>query len=136
MRLATNDVADPRGNMNNTVQAIGKLGPAARAAIPEIERWLESPHSGTRLNAAVSLWRLDGRMEVLSLFEEAFLAAMKQDALYAPVFPLRIMKEMGPQAKPLRKYVIPLTTSDQTMVREAAQEALAAIDGPNGPAER
>lgn len=61
--------------VTSTIYALGDFGVLAAAAIPQIEPWLESPNECIRLQAAITILKLDpSRTEFLPLIRAATMS--------------------------------------------------------------
>ena len=61
--------------VTSVILALGDFGPLAAAAIPQVERWLESPNEYIRLLAATTIVKLDpSRTEFLPSIREATMS--------------------------------------------------------------
>ncbi|MFD8393932.1 HEAT repeat domain-containing protein [Streptomyces sp. NPDC059680] len=88
---------DPAGRRLAAVQ-LGRLGPAARAALPALRRMARSRSVRERVPAACALWRIDADPEpVLPVFREAWAEDPHSRRPIA-----RCLTAMGPAAAPLR----------------------------------
>ena len=125
---------------HNAANALGKFGPAARPAIPALEKLLRHSSGMEQENAAVSLWRLDGRTDVVPIL----IDSLKSQGTWDPLerqnpngvrsFAVSQLGEIGPPAKaavPLLQQM--LQTADPNL-RAIIQRALTRITAPPKPA--
>jgi HEAT repeats len=129
---------EPQFSRGDAALALGKLGPKAQTAIPELNRLLTDPDDDLREAAATALWKIEHNPSVVPVLAERLEEARDYQTC------LRVMKtlaEIGPAAKPavpvIRKKIeepgvsfVPSTVD----LGQAAVEALAKID-PQAAAE-
>jgi hypothetical protein len=91
---------DP-SNRRIAARQLGRLGPAARAALPELRRTVESAPVRERTTAACAVWQIDADSEsVLPVLRAAWAQAPRTRGPIA-----RCLTGMGPAAAPLRDLV-------------------------------
>ena len=77
---------------------LGQMGPAARAAMPELFEAMQSSSAWLRVLAAQAIWRIEGKADaVCPVFADA-LTSRDEFALFITIDTLH---EMGPAARPL-----------------------------------
>ncbi|MGJ5749741.1 hypothetical protein FB563_6016 [Streptomyces puniciscabiei] len=88
---------EPASRRTAAVQ-LGRLGPAARAALPALHRMTRSRHAGERVPAACAVWHISADPEpVLPVFQQAWAQDPHTRRAIA-----RCLPTMGPAAAPLR----------------------------------
>ncbi|MEU7410814.1 HEAT repeat domain-containing protein [Streptomyces sp. NPDC042638] len=92
--------ADP-GLRRSAARQLGRLGPAARGALPELRRLARSGPARERIPAACALWRITGDPDPV---RPLFRAAWTADARTRPAI-ARCLTAMGPAAAPLRDLI-------------------------------
>jgi HEAT repeat protein len=94
----------------NAATALGHIGPAARAAVPELTKLLRDPDPFVRQQSAIALWRIDGATHVVPL-----IVAELQSPENPPTWNralLKVLGEMGSAAKPARAAVLKLSREE------------------------
>jgi HEAT repeat protein len=126
----------------NASRDLGKLGPVAKEAIPQLRQLLKTGDSYTRQQAAVALWRIDNDTNVIPLLVSELRQVRVRVA--EPRFPtvistcmvtLEAFGEMGSLAKSAEPVIIDVMNHAQEIDRAmekqiliAAHDALAKID--------
>jgi hypothetical protein len=85
----------------SAARQLGRLGPAARGALPELRRLARSGPPRERIPAACALWRVTGDPDPV---RPLFRAAWTADARTRPAI-ARCLTAMGPAAAPLRDLI-------------------------------
>ena len=106
-------------------RALGRIGPAAEAAVPALERALENEDPRYRVQAALALWRIAGRSEMIG-----FLAAMVQPSEAAAYEAVMALGEVGSSAAVVGDRLIAALEHPQSDVRRAAADVLVRL-GPS-----
>ncbi len=106
-------------------RALGRIGPAAESAAPALERALENEDPLYRIQAALALWRIEGRSEMID-----FLAAMTRPAEPAAYEAVMALGEMGSAASVAGDPLLAALEHPQSDVRRAAADVLVRL-GPS-----
>ncbi len=115
--------------LNNAIFALGKIGPAARPSIPEIEKLLTNREPMIRLNAALALWRIDRRKEIVQVLKSWLESEKNWDRLAfvnaasTRIYLLNLAKELGPDAQELLPLVRQLTQPPKPAIRTPEKAA-------------
>ena len=133
------DIAED-GLCNNAANALGKFGPAARPAIPALEKVLQHSRGTEKLNAAFSLWRIDGRTDVVPIL----IKRLESQAAWDPMerlspqntrsFMLDVLGEIGPPAKAAVPLLQQMLQTAEPSLHAEIQTALERITPPANPA--
>jgi HEAT repeat protein len=97
---------DPRENVrNNAAVALGRIGPAAKPAIPALETLMRQSEGGLKLAACRALWLVDGRLDVVPVLMDR----LRDASTWSPIerlnpadqrlFIIRCLGEIGPPAQ-------------------------------------
>lgn len=105
------------GLRRSAARQLGRLGPAARGALPELRRLARSGPARERVPAACALWRITGDPALVrSVFRAAWTADPRTRVPIA-----RCLTTMGPAAAPLRDLIAgELTDPRRHTAREGA----------------
>lgn len=91
---------------------LGKLGTSAREALPQLTKMMEDPDAYNQTIAAISVWRIGGRVADTV---PVLVAGFAELGPNLKGLPLQALEEMGPLAKDavphLRKYLDTLSTT-------------------------
>jgi HEAT repeat protein len=105
----------------HAAQILGEMGSDANAAVPDLHKMLNDPHSYAQEQAALALWRITGETNVVSTlaaaFEQAADAQTRQRIL-------TIFEEMGPGAKDAVPLILTGLKDNSTAVQEQAVQLL------------
>jgi HEAT repeat protein len=101
------------------VAALGEIGPAAKAALPDIEKLLRDPVGAVALEAAAAATRVGGNA---SNTADLMKLALTNDDPDTRAAGLRTALRMGPAGKPLAPLVLPLFADTSDIVRRLAVE--------------
>jgi HEAT repeat protein len=119
---------------NNALVALGKIGPAARAAVPPIEPLLRNSDPMLRFNAALALWRIAGRNEVVEMLKNRLESERDWDRLsrmnetQMRGYFLEVVKELGGEAKPLLPVVKRYVNDPEPHIRNAARAVVNGLE--------
>lgn len=100
-------------------RALGRIGPAAESAVPALERALETEDPHYRVQAALALWRIAGRSEMIG-----FLAAMVRPSEAAAYDAVMALGELGSAASGIGDRLIAALEHPEADVRRAAADVL------------
>ena len=127
---------------NSAVSALGRIGAAARPAIPELVSAMTDKAGHVRYAAAVALWRIDGRTDVVRLISQRLQSEEQLDSTERPnvtsvhVTDLWWLRQLGPGAKAAIPAVEMLVHDQHDVVRAAAIETLAKLRAFDAPPTR
>jgi HEAT repeat protein len=105
--------------------ALARMGPGAKGAVPALENLARN--RGSRVAAAVALWKLDGQVQRplhIALMTLKGPEEPREERLLA----VTLLKEMGPEAKPAVEALAAACDDHDPEVRRAAAEALQRVD--------
>lgn len=121
------------GVVNNSLYALGRIGPAAAVAIEPIGKFLTSKDDNIQLNAALALWRIDRQKPINAVLkdrldsEEHWARLSLLNPVPTRLHLLQLVKEVGAEAGSLRPSVSKYVDDPNPQLRKAAAEALAVI---------
>jgi hypothetical protein len=116
---------------------LGRIGPAAKAALPEVRAALETPHTLRRVQAARALWKIEGRPDDVV---PILIAALKEEAnsetsgWYRPPNrdfarpAVETLAEIGPPARAALPVIRRQMDYGDVALRAAARKALRFIE--------
>ncbi len=108
-------------------QALGEMGPDARAAVPAITIELKSRDSRVRQQAAESLWRID--REQAPVIVDALIEPLDDPAdLFSVLQGAKLLGEIGPEARRAVPSLINLLKHPYPPASNAVAKALVQID--------
>ncbi|MDA1274034.1 MAG: HEAT repeat domain-containing protein [Verrucomicrobia bacterium] len=137
-QAAVPDLVELLGNShwvvrNNSAFALGRLGTAAIPAIPAIpalNALLNDPNLSVRRNAAYSLWKLDGRTNIVAILTSELEARETADSQPLRIFStmhrtmIEQLGEIGPKAAEAIPVLSAFLQDNDERIRTAAGDAL------------
>lgn len=112
--------------------ALGKIGPAATNALPELEAALQAPNVYLRGQAATAIWRVSGDVDTAL---PVLLRAMPNESEHSKWDWFIALGEMGPRAQAaIPQLKVELTQCKDIWVLKYVTNALRKIDPQNFPA--
>jgi HEAT repeat protein len=110
-------------------KVLGRIGPAAKVAIPALEKALDDPETSNRIEGAAALWRV--------AHSEAAVVALSVEARRigdsASTFAVTALREIGPEAKAGVPALIEALGAESIFEKAIAAQALGRI-GPEAKA--
>ncbi len=110
-------------------QALGQIGPAAKAALPALHRLLTDEDSRVRVEAAGAIWKIEKEAkDVLPVLESALTETTPSTPGGAHYPAIVYLGQMGPAAKPAFATLLKLWREDGKNPQGTYAAALKAID--------
>jgi HEAT repeat protein len=111
----------------SAVSALGRLGPAAKAAVPAITGLLDAPDVYTRREVIRALWRIDHDTNLVDRAVHELETSRHGSQNYKSF--LNVLAEMGPAARPAVPAILQSATNlAKVEVSRTIRPALAKID--------
>ncbi len=116
--------------LNNSVFALSRIGPAARSAVPQLEKLKDHPDPMIQLNVARALWRIDGQTLLVSVLQDRLtsddhwdrLSLLNRTTSLTALF--QAAMELGPEARPLYPIFRGYLRNPDPQIRQAAEAEL------------
>ena len=124
VEIIPEDIHSPSGNASHL---LGQIGSAARPAIPALTSALTNEQNNVRFNSCRALWQIDrGQVQtILPVLIE--ILQSKQTHPFHLVEALKLLAEIGPEAKAAIPAVRSLADYGDEAIRKRCREALEAI---------
>jgi HEAT repeat protein len=112
------------GFQSYSADALAKIGPAAKPALPALVKLLKSDDSEVRRDVAIALWKIDKNTEGVP----ALAALLKEPARYLAEPAAMVLGQMGPAARPALPELREALMHPNEGVRDAVLKAISKID--------
>jgi RNA polymerase sigma factor (sigma-70 family) len=125
--ILTQALGDSRGQYARIMaaQALGMLGPKARAALPDLHKALKDEDSTVRVDAAGAIWRIDKQARDIM---PVLMAALKDSNAAARHRAMVYLARIGPPGKAAWATLLAAWQDPKDLMRDQAALALKAID--------
>jgi HEAT repeat protein len=112
----------------NAIQALGRMGPGAKPAVPKLIEFLSGNDAGLRNSAlwALNQLGLDGRAAIPALVEN-----LKSPEQYVVIQSIQALRNMNPDSKVIVPALSDCLKSTNPTIRAYAADLIAAVDREN-----
>ena len=104
--------------------SLGKIGPPAKEALPELDYALDDDDGWVRINSAEAIWLISGNADMAA---SAMVEGLRSRDRQIRIKSYRFFKTLGPKAKSIEPALHRLLEDPRGEVRTAASKALQAV---------